>query len=548
MSESKKNSYLHGAAILAAGTVIVKIIGAIYKLPLYNILGREGTSYFSVAYNIYAVLLTISTAGLPVALSKMISAANALDRPNQIKKVFFVGRFAFLTVGLIGTLIMFLFPQQIAQIIGGKGNDGAWYSIRALSPALFCICLTSAYRGYFQGHGNMIPTAITQIIEAFSKLVFGLSLAWWLISIGQDETVASAGAITGVSIGTVLAIAYMLVYKNRNDKRKVRLESKGDSPDSGRKIIARILSIGIPITLSSSFLSIINLMDTALILNRLQSALGMAKELANGLQGTYSMVLTFYNVPPAIILPVTISFIPAITSFLARKEYGEAAKVTESGLKMTNLIAMPAGVGLSSLSLGIITAAYSKAGPEGPGILAYMGIASTLVCIMLMTNSILQAYGHERYTVYTVVVGGIIKIGTNWVLLGMESIGIYGAAIATVVCYLIIDVLNLAIIMKKVPQKPNLIRAYVKPILCTAVMAVAAYSCYALFARWFGSVLTQPIGGIDPERFVAIVSVAGAVIIAVIIYLALIITTGALTAEDLEMLPKGKKLAKRLKR
>lgn len=540
LSESKSSSYLHGAAILTAGVVIVKVIGAIYKIPLYNLLGTEGTSYFNVAYNIYALLLTISTAGLPVAMSKLVSAARALERPGQVKKVFSVGRMAFLVMGMIGTLLMLLFPSQIAELIGGEGNDGAWYSIRVLSLALICICLTSAYRGFFQGHSNMIPTTVTQIVEALSKLIFGLSLAWWFIRSGFSTEIVSAGAIAGVTLGTFFALVFMLVYKRKQDSMGDSLPGSGAPPDSGRSIVGQILRIGIPITLSSSFLSIVNLLDTALILNRLQSALGYTKEIANSLQGSYGMILTLYNLPSSIIIPITVSFMPSITSYLARKEYKDASKVTESGLRVTNLIAMPAGVGLSSLALGIVTVLYPSADAEAVGLLTIMGIASILVCIMLMTNSVLQAYGYERFTVYTVVIGGIIKVVTNWVLLGIPSIGIYGVAIAAVICYTIIVILNLTIIKTKLPGKLSIIRPYGKPALCSVIMGVAAYSTYSLVHRWLSGVVT---GGMAQLGALAV-----AMLIALIAYVVLVIATRTLTYDDILMLPKGDKLAKRFKR
>lgn len=547
MSDSKNGSYLHGAAILAASVVIVKIIGGIYKIPLYNMLGTEGTAYYIVAYNIYSLLLTISTAGLPVALSKMVSSARALERPNQVRKVFSISRVVFLIVGLIGSVIMFAFPREIAELIGGHGNDGSWYSIRALSPALVFICITSAYRGYFQGHSDMIPTSTSQMIEALCKLVFGLSLAWWLISKGNGYPIVAAGAIMGVSIGTMLSIMYMLYYKHETSRKYKTTSAATDTPDSNGRIIKNLLNIGIPITISASFLSLINLLDTGIILDRLQSALGMTYDAANELLGSYSMVLTLYNLPSSIIIPVTVSFMPAITAYLAKRQYSDAAAVTESGLKITNLIAMPAGAGLTALAAGIVAVLYPSAGVEASGILSCMGIASIASCGMLMTNAILQAYGYERFTVYSAVIGGIIKVALNWILLSIESIGIYGAAIASVICYFIIVILNLSIIMVKVPQTPNLAKAYVKPILCTAVMGIGAYASFSLLHRLLSGVIYSGILRFSADWLTSALALLGAMIIAVIIYLILIIASGALTYGDMRMLPKGEKMAKKLK-
>lgn len=538
MSEQKDKSYLHGAAILAAAVVIVKIIGAIYRIPLLNILGTEGSAYYNTAYTIYTLLLTISTAGLPVALSKMISAANTLGRTNQVRRVFSVGRRAFLLCGTVFGLAMFLFAKQLS----GIGNPETWYSIRALSPAMFFICLISAYRGYTQGHGDMVPTSISQMLEALCKLVFGLSLAYLAIRQGLGTPIASAGAIIGVSIGTAVAFLYMARYKRKMDASAKRNMHSEDVPQSGKVIAKQILRIGVPITLSASFLSIVNLLDTRLIYLRLQEALGMSLDAATNLHGAYSQVQTLYNLPAAIIQPITISFIPAITAYLARKELTSGKAVAESGLKMTNLLAMAAGTGLSVLSGPILSVIFARTAsdyPETTGLLAIFGAAAYFVCLMLMTNAILQAYGFERYTVYTVLIGGIMKLVSSWVLLGIPGIGIYGAAIGTLLCYVAVPLLNLLLIRKRVQNPPRLFRAFAGPLFCTAVMGAAAWACYHLLSR-----LIFPV--IDSVRLAGILTLGGAIAVAVLVYLILIIAMGVLTKEDVKMLPKGEKLAKLL--
>ena len=202
----KQNSFFGGAAILAAGILIVKLIGMFYKIPLINIIGEAGAADFNNAYNIYAVLLTVSTAGLPVAVSKLVSEANALDRRNQVRRTFRLALVLFLALGLVSFLVMFFRADTLA----GMMNDSkAAAGIRALAPAVVCVGCLAALRGYSQGHSNMAPTSVSQIIEALCKLVVGLGLAFWLVKQGKDPDVAAAGAITGVTVGTVVALAYM---------------------------------------------------------------------------------------------------------------------------------------------------------------------------------------------------------------------------------------------------------------------------------------------------------------------------------------------------
>lgn len=213
MQESSKQNYLHGAAMMTAGVVVIKILGAIYKIPLGNILGDEGYGYFSVAYNIYYVFLNMATAGMPVALSRMISEADTLGRPVQARKIFRVAWLTFAIFGLLLGLVMFLFPTELAGMLN---NVRAAQSIWALSPALVLVYLTSTYRGYAQGMSNMKPTTVSQILEVVGKVAVGLVLAWSFTRAGKSLPVASAGAIFGVTAGGAFALIYVAIYYHRH--------------------------------------------------------------------------------------------------------------------------------------------------------------------------------------------------------------------------------------------------------------------------------------------------------------------------------------------
>ena len=269
MQESSKQNYLHGAAMMTAGVVVIKILGAIYKIPLGNILGDEGYGYFSVAYNIYYVFLNMATAGMPVALSRMISEADTLGRPVQARKIFRVAWLTFAIFGLLLGLVMFLFPTELAGMLN---NVRAAQSIWALSPALVLVYLTSTYRGYAQGMSNMKPTTVSQILEVVGKVAVGLVLAWSFTRAGKSLPVASAGAIFGVTAGGAFALIYVAIYYHRHYPEKPVADP--DVPDSAGHILVTLLRISIPIALGSSVLSIINLVDTKLIMYRLQTALG----------------------------------------------------------------------------------------------------------------------------------------------------------------------------------------------------------------------------------------------------------------------------------
>lgn len=532
MSEAKNQNFLHGAAILAAGVVIMKILGAIYKIPLGNILGDEGYALFLAAYNIYNVFLTLATAGLPVALSRMISEAHTQNRPKLIKRTFNVSLITFLVLGIISTLVMFLFPTELANMLH---NVDAAQSIWALSPAVLLVCLTSSYRGYCQGMGNMTPTTVGQVFEVLAKVIVGLVLAIVLANMGHGRPVCSAGAIFGVTVGAGVALIYMYYYKRRY--YKVEAVADEGEVDSAGKILKRLLIIGIPITIGSSVLSVINLVDTQQIMARLQNAAGFSYEEAKTLFGVYGQAQTLYNVPAAFITPFTISVVPAIAAYMVQKKYSDACQVAESTMRISTVVALPMGVGLAVLAYPIMHVLYPNSHEAGSQLLVIMGIASYFVCMALITNSILQASGNERFPIYSMIVGGLIKIGTNYFLVANPEINILGAPIGTLLCYLVMCVMNFIFVRRSLKDKPSLRRILVTPVISAAAMGASAWAVYGIAGRILGA---------NESFLMMFVAMAAAVCVAVVVYLVMVIATRAITLEDMKLIPKGEKIAKLL--
>ena len=264
----KQNTFFGGAAVLALGILVVKLIGMFYKIPLVNIIGDQGSTDFTNAYNIYSVLLTISTAGLPVAVSKLVSEADAQGRLNQVRKTFRLALVIFLALGAASFLVMFFRADWLAATMN---DTKAAPGIKAMAPAVVCVGCLSALRGYSQGHMNMTPTSISQIIEALCKLVIGLSLAYALTKAGQPPEIAAAGAITGVTVGTMVALAYMIVNFMLTRSQEPRISR--DVPDDSATIIRDILCIAIPVTLGSSMVGIVTVVDAGLVQGQLQRVL-----------------------------------------------------------------------------------------------------------------------------------------------------------------------------------------------------------------------------------------------------------------------------------
>lgn len=538
MAERKKDSFVRGAAVLTASTVIIKILGALFKLPLANIIGTSGMADFGVAYNIYAFLLTLSTAGLPVALSRMVSESDALGRENSVRRIFRTAFGAFLILGAVSTLIMLVFNRQLAAFMN---SPEAASGIAILAPAIVCVCLMSAFRGYTQGMGNMVPTSISQIIETACKLLFGLVAAWLLIRAGRGSSAGAAGGIFGVTVGTVLALVYLIYAKLRYDRRRT-VAASDDAPDSVGETLKKLIVIGVPITIGSCALNLIAIVDTKMILGRLQSAAGFTYERAKILYGIYFNTQTLYNLPSAFAVPMVTSAIPAITAYVARRQHRDASDVLGASLKLMNLLAMPMAVGMGVLASGIMGGLYKETDPVAGQILAILSAASYFVCMMMVTNAILQAYAHEWLPMISIAAGGVCKILVNYVLLGIPQIGVLGAAVGNVVCYLLITVLNLIFIRRKAPECPRLLPLFLKPLISSLVMGAAAFLAARLVSLLCGRI------GLDAEsRIGFLVPVAGGVAVGVVIYLLMTVLLHTVTKEELQLVPKGEKLAKLLR-
>ena len=590
--DQKQNTFFGGAAILAVGILVVKLIGMFYKIPLVNIIGAQGNSDFSNAYNIYAVLLTISTAGLPVAVSKLVSEANALNRQNQVRSIFRTSMVLFLALGLLSFLLMYFRADWLAEMMH---DTKAAAGIKALAPAVVCVGCLAAFRGYTQGHQDMVPTSVSQIIEAMCKLVVGLALAWWLIKAGQPDYIAAAGAITGVTVGTVVALAYMLIrYTLRRSREQRRAD---DRPDSMGGIMADILRIAVPITLSASMVGIVTVIDSSLVQGQLQRALlekpacwelyrefidfaplqaaldswkaalpegqgatialltqqaeqgaagaqqlrELLESVSRTLYGNYSGALNIYNLPTSLMAAITASVIPAVSGALARRDRRGAGKITGSALRITALLAFPMGVGLFVMGTPIMQLLYPALSAQLAGpLLSTLGLATVFVCMMLVCNSVLQAHSFVNLPVLVMLLGGGLKIVTNYHVVVQPGIGIYGAPMGNILCFGLCLALDLVVIARVIPKRPAYLPIFVKPLLASLVMGGAAWAVNGLLTRLLSH------GG-ELSRMGCALTVFLSIGVAMVVYMVLVVALRIISRDDLALMPKGDKIARMLR-
>ncbi len=526
-----KNNFLKGAAILGIAGIIVKILGAFYRIPLSNIIQTEGMGYYQTAYPLYVLLLTVSTSGFPVAIAKLVSEKRALGDYRGAFKVFKVAFAGLFIAGLITSLFVFSNARSIVKFLG---NENAYYALLGLGPALFFVPLMSAFRGFFQGRQYMMPTALSQIAEQFFRVVIGLVLT--LILLDRGKAVAAGGASFGGSVGAMAGTIVMIIIylKGRKEIRNEMNTTRLHEEERISRIIKNLLIIAVPITIGAAIVPIINTIDTLIVLKRLQS-IGFTEMEANSLYGQLTgLAQTLINLPQIFSQALAVSLVPAISEASARKNYHDIRSITTSGIRITLLIGLPCGIGLFILATPIINLLYYKNTLEtiqSTGqILAVLSFGVIFLTLVQSLTAILQGLGRPFVSVKNLLFGAIAKIILTYTLTGVKWINIRGAAIGTVTAYLIAGVLDFISVRKYTRIRINIKEIFIKPIVSTLGMAVAGRLTY------------MGILNIVDSRLATVV----AIIVAAGVYGILLLVTRTLTYDDFSLLPKGDKIADKL--
>ena len=532
MSEtSKKQTFLHGAALLAMATAIVKIIGAFYKIPLKMIIGDQGFSYFNTAYNIYALLLLISTAGLPIAMSRMISQASATGKYNQVRRVYATARAIFLGLGVVSTALMMGFAHQLAAF---QKQPDAWVAIFCLGPCALLMCVMSTYRGFFQGQGNMRPTSTSQILEAFFKLFVGLALALVIMKMTNSVAYAAGGAILGVTV-SCLASAVYLAFRQKPAYQELPVTN--DTPISYKTTAKQLLAIAVPITIGSAGLQVLTLIETNLYMGQLLTAGGLSQREADITKGIYDMCFTVFNMPCSFMVPITTSVLPAITAMLSTGNADGAKATEESAARITGLLSLPCAVGLFVLARPVMSLLGGYEGETAllaGTILSILGINIFFYGVIQYTNVVLQSHGYAHIPVINTLLCGGMKLAVVYILVGNPQIGIVGAPIGMLLCYLCIGIMNLIAIAKVVPHKAKILSNLLRPLLPAGIMGVAVWGAQKLLIVLSLEQSNLILCGIPIAVGVAVYAVG-------------IVLFRAIRREDCLLLPKGDKISKFLR-
>ena len=534
----KKQTFLHAALILMVANLIVRGIGAVFKFPIYKILGSVGFANYQDAYTLYVIFFAISTAGLPVAISRMISIASSNENHGEEKKIFRLALISFILVGAVGSIAMMIGAKAFSSFVA---NEDAYYSIIVLAPTLFFVCITSAYRGYFQGHQNMFPTAVSEIIEALCKLFIGLAAAVYAINTFKnlDGTprldIATAFAISGLTIGGAGGAFYLFIKKSLL-KRKEEKVNPDIAVRNNKDILSEIIKISIPIMFTSSIANLAGLIDSFMMKRRL-IAIGWESITAIEKYGEYAgMAVPFFNLPNTLVVAFAVSIIPVIAEAFSAKNTQYVKSTVESTFRVVSIIAMPCAFGLACMSKPILALIYSERMDEVTAtapLLSILGVGVIFVSMMTITNSMLQAQRQEKKTIISMACGMIVKAVSSYILIGIPAINRYGTPISTCLCYLTIMCMNFHFLAKYTKVVPPIRKTFLKPFMAGAVMSIGTILIYRLASYLLNG---------------SVIALIPALVFAVGIYGVLVILFKTLTKDDVLMLPKGAKLYDAMKK
>ena len=593
MAKRKQQSFLHGAIILVGATALVKVIGAIFKIPLGNLLGGLGMGYFSSAYDLYLPLYALAMGGLPIAVSRMIAERVAEKRYRDVRKTLRIAQRAFLITGLTGFLVMLLCAYPYIKF---TGNAGALLSILCITPSLLFCCVMSSYRGYYEGLRNMYPTAISSVIEAMGKLVLGLGFAYMVILKARSEygaagtvfgkivTVpdpstfanneeylkavtsaitdaaspyAAAAAILGITIGTALGAIYLIIrHKMVGDKLSIAELRSAPRPMRNRQTLRIMIAIAIPVVLGSLVTNVASLIDLATVQRRLVDAFNtdpeallrmydgllptsvaglsgdeLAKQISVYLYGCYKgFAYSLYNLVPTLTSVLGVSALPALTTAWTERDRLGVKTNVETMVRTTGLIALPAGIGISVLSANILNLLYSSKPNEA-------AISAPVLAIL---------------GVAAVFAGLMAPLANMLQAIGKQNIPVRNIAVGAVLKIVV------NFILVGIPSV-NVIGAPVGTLCCYFYIFVSNLYCllkYSHVRMNFMSTLVKPafaailcgaagwavsglLGWVIPGKIATVAAICAAGIV----YVIALLCTRAITREDVAMLPKGQKIA-----
>lgn len=519
---------MQGAMILGAAGLVIKFLGAAFRIPLVNLIGAQGMAYFQAAYPVYNFFLTLSMAGIPIAISKMVAERIAINRHDEAHRVFRISLVLLFGIGTASAAILFFGAEAITELMK---IPNAYASMRAIAPALLFVPIMAAYRGYFQGMQDMRLTAATQTIEQLFRVTCGLFLAYYFMT--SSLQMAAAGAAFGATVGGIAGLitaCLIYLFRKRDLQIGIELAHKG-SREKVRTILLKIMIVAIPITIGASIMPIMNFIDASMVV-RVLTGTGMEQTMAEQLFGQLGgMVGSLINFPQVLTQAVSMSLVPAISMAYRQKDFGFMQENIKMGLRTSLIIGFPCAFGLMILAEPILVLIYpmQKASAiSAAPCLIIMGAGVIFLSTVQTLTGVLQGIGKQLIPVRNLAIGAGVKILISYQLIGIPGVDVKGAAAGTVTAYLVASCLNLWAVKKHTGVKFDIMITYVKPFSAAAVMAATAWMAHRLFSAFLGNGLGTLFS----------------ILLAAIVYVLMLFTVRAITKEEVLKLPKGNKLIK----
>lgn len=544
-AENKRRSMQYGTAVLLISAVIVKLIGALFKIPLSSAhcLGDEGFGFFSSAYDLFSPLYSLAMAGLPVAVARTVSEHIAAGRYRDARLSYRLSRKFFFIAGIMGTAVFAALVIPFVRLTDATGKTAP--ALFAVAPAVLFSCVLSAERGYYEGLNNMLPTAVSELTEALCKLILGLGAAFITVRLTGSTVWGAAAAMAGITVGTLFAFLYTRIYaKLKGDGITADMLENSPEPQSGADTFKKMILLTLPIALTSLTVNIPPMIDAFTVKSGLEGLISGGTDLReiyrsvfeNGdipdlsafpvlLYGVRGKAYTVFNLVPAFTSVIGVGAVPAITAAAARGNTAELKKNINTVLKTAALISLPAACGLIAISGRITEFLYDTEASAviGGEMLTIYGFAALFVGFLVPLGGILQALGKQNAVLLNTAVGTAVKLLVNIIAVSVPKINVMGSALGTVLCFFVIFLLDIAVLIKAVGFVPDSVNVFLKPLVSAALCGLAAR-------------LTVMLGS---SRGVTLL----AVFAAVLVYAALVIALKTVEESDFPNSDRGKKLA-----
>ena len=517
---TRQRSLLGGISILGIAGLICKVVGVLYRIPLANLIGSEGIGVYQQVFPSYNLLLTISSAGIPVAISRMVAFYLARGQTLNTRRIFRLALMILTALGLVSTALMLLFSSRLARATGTPESS---LGFQLIAPSVLLVCVMSAFRGFMQGHRRMVPTAVSQLIEQVGKVGVALPLAYNFMQRG-GYAMGAAGALLGTSIAEAAALLYMaadwLFFRPQAYNAAVGAEQL---PEGWRRLTRELVFSAVPITIGACIVPLAGAVDSFMLVRLMGRYLPGAEALSR--YGIYSgLVISLINVPTALAMAMASNLVPSISAKRASGDMPGIRRDAAAGLRLAMVVGLPSSLGMSLLAEPILFLLFGggRYSPEqlilGSRLLSISALTIVVFTLVQASSGILQGLYKQRIPMYTLLAGVILKIGINSFAVRRPEFSIFGAPWASLACYLLSAGLNVRYVAKYAGMKMDLKELLLRPGLATLVMALPVLGAVLLLKeRLRGSWLLTGL----------------VMALAVAVYIAAAFRTGAVRRKDL---------------